>query len=277
MEPSPNRPLVSIITPVYRQSKYLAEAVNSVLKQDHHHWEMLVVSDGPDPETDAVMARFADARIRYFAEKPHGGVSHTRNYALDRSKGDFWVFLDADDALPGGCLSERLRCFERDALLRVVDGTVVLKDANLERELERRSPTFKGHPLARYLALDSAVFIGVSAMVRREPNAVLHFDEALTHNEDLLFYMTVFQQWGGTYGYVDSDVLFYRRGHASAMGDLTRLEQGYRAFYEKVGRNFPEASAVQLAFLKRKIRSILFKSYLKRGHLVSAMRLLVAG
>lgn len=265
-------PLISIVTPVFNQAIYLAHAVQSVLDQDYANWELLVVADGPQPEVDAVMGRFNDPRIRYFAEKPHGGVGHTRNYALQRSLGDYWVFLDADDALPGGCLTRRLAAFSADPALRVVDGTVVLMDETMQREVARRSPNFAGDPLPGYFRLDPAVFIGVSAMVRRIPGEVILFDEDLTHNEDLLFYITVFSTWGGTYSFVGSEVLQYRQWSGSSMRNLRSLEKGYRAFYRRVSEDYLTSKPLERDELRRRIRSIMVRSYLKRFQLLSALR-----
>lgn len=262
--------LVSIIVPVYRQAAYVATAIESVMAQDYPHWELLVVSDGPDPELDAVMQRYSDPRIRYFNSKPHGGVGDTRNYALQRSSGDFWVFLDADDALPPTSLSLRMERFAADASLRAVDGWMELTDAALRQTLGWRRPHFDGEPLEAYLRLDERVFTGITAMVRRERSSEVLFDTALTHGEDLLFYTDVFRQWGGRYTAVQHPVYRYRQHDGTAMDDLQRLELGYRGLLQRWRARFPDRNETLDATAKR-MRRIMVRSYMKRLDLGSAL------
>lgn len=90
-------PLVSVITPCYRQGVYLAAAIDSVLAQTHRAVEMIVVNDGSDDETDAVAGRYAD-RITYLCQE-NRGQSAARNAGLKRATGQYVLFLDADDLL----------------------------------------------------------------------------------------------------------------------------------------------------------------------------------
>lgn len=263
--------LVSIIVPVYRQAAFVATAIESVIEQHYPHWELLVVSDGPDPELDAVMQRYSDPRIRYFNSKPHGGVGDTRNYALQRSSGDFWVFLDADDALPPASIAVRMERFAADASLRAVDGWMELTDAALRQTIGWRKPHFDGEPLDAYLRLDEAVFTGITALVRRERSSEVLFDTALTHSEDLLFYTDVFRHWGGRYTVVQEPVYRYRKHAGTAMDDLHKLELGYRGLLQRLRERFPDRADVVHALPKR-MRRIMVRSYVKRFKVLSALR-----
>ena len=92
--------LVSVIIPCYNQGKYLAEALDSVLNQTYYNWECLIIDDGSFDDT-AEIAKFyvaKDARFHYFL-KDNGGVSSTRNFGLEKAKGEFIQFLDCDDVL----------------------------------------------------------------------------------------------------------------------------------------------------------------------------------
>jgi glycosyltransferase involved in cell wall biosynthesis len=90
-------PLVSVIIPCYRQGRFLASAVESVLHQSHPAVETIVVNDGSSDCTDPVAKRFGN-RIRY-TRRPNGGVSAARNCGIAMAKGDYLLFLDADDLL----------------------------------------------------------------------------------------------------------------------------------------------------------------------------------
>ena len=95
-------PLVSVIVPCYDQAKYLEEAVASVVAQTYPHWELIIVDDGSPDDTREVaqrlIARHPDRRIRLL-DKPNGGLADARNAGIRASEGEYWLPLDADDAL----------------------------------------------------------------------------------------------------------------------------------------------------------------------------------
>ena len=100
-------PLVSIIIPVYNGSNYLEEAINSALNQTYSNIEILVVNDGSeDNGATALISKKYENRIRYF-EKSNGGVSTALNYGIERSEGEWILWLSHDDIfLPNRVLDD---------------------------------------------------------------------------------------------------------------------------------------------------------------------------
>lgn len=90
-------PKISIIIPCYNYGKYLMEAVNSVLNQTFTDFEIIIVDDGStDPFTLKLLKKLSCPNTKtYFITNQ--GVSHARNYGCSLSKGEFVLFLDADD------------------------------------------------------------------------------------------------------------------------------------------------------------------------------------
>lgn len=101
--------MVSVIIPAYNAARFLPETVASVISQSVSDWEMLLVDDGSTDSTSDLCDTLAasDPRIRVF-HKPNGGLSDARNYALDRARGEYITFLDADDLLHPDFLKETL-------------------------------------------------------------------------------------------------------------------------------------------------------------------------
>ncbi len=95
----------SIITPTYNRAKLLPRAIESVLRQDFTDWEMIIVDDGSTDETASVVEKYLkkDGRVKYF-RKPNGGVGSARNLGVEKSSGDYLIFLDSDDELLAGAL-----------------------------------------------------------------------------------------------------------------------------------------------------------------------------
>lgn len=113
-------PLVSVIIPCYRQAHFLPDAIESTLRQSHPSIEVLVIDDGSPDDTHAVAARYAGVR---YIRREHGGLSAARNTGLAQSRGEFVVFLDADDRLLPDALRVNAVLLSSDAALGFVAGT----------------------------------------------------------------------------------------------------------------------------------------------------------
>src|SRR5829696_6977365 len=89
-------PLVSVVIPCYNQAHFLEEAIESVLAQSYKDFEIIVIDDGSTDDTGEVAGRYP--RVRLFRQD-NQGLAAARNAGLWRSKGEYLVFLDADDRL----------------------------------------------------------------------------------------------------------------------------------------------------------------------------------
>lgn len=93
-------PLVSVIIPCFNQDEYIIETLQSVLNQTYTNWECLIIDDGSTDNSAKNISEFVTTDNRFvFIHKNNGGVSSARNLGLDKAKGKFIQFLDADDVL----------------------------------------------------------------------------------------------------------------------------------------------------------------------------------
>lgn len=92
--------MVSIIVPAYNAEGWLPAAVRSVLAQTEQNWELVLVDDGSTDATPGLCDGYAasDTRIRV-EHTPNAGVSAARNRGLRLCRGQWILFLDADDVL----------------------------------------------------------------------------------------------------------------------------------------------------------------------------------
>ena len=90
-------PLVSVILPTYNRANLLTRAVQSVLDQSYKDLELIIVDDGSDDETNAVVRSFEDQRLRYVHHSDNQGVATARNTGLSKSQGALIAFQDSDD------------------------------------------------------------------------------------------------------------------------------------------------------------------------------------
>ena len=89
--------LVSVVMPSWNTAALIGESIRSVQAQTYPNWELIIVDDCSTDDTDAVVASFADERIRYFKNEHNLGAALTRNRALQEAQGEWIAFLDSDD------------------------------------------------------------------------------------------------------------------------------------------------------------------------------------
>lgn len=92
------KPLVSIIIPVYNMEEYLDNCIKSIIRQTYSNFEILLIDDGSTDQSKSLCICWEkrDNRIRFFNHDNHG-VSYTRNRGLKESRGEYIIFIDADD------------------------------------------------------------------------------------------------------------------------------------------------------------------------------------
>jgi hypothetical protein len=88
--------LVSVVLPCFNQAHYLGEAIESALAQSERPLEVVVVDDGATDSTLEVVSAYAEVRC---VRQPNQGLAAARNAGLRASRGEYVVFLDADDRL----------------------------------------------------------------------------------------------------------------------------------------------------------------------------------
>lgn len=260
--------LVSIIMPAYNAERYIKEAIHSVLSQTYANWELLIINDGSQDSTQQVIDGYNDDRIKKFQQE-NKGVSAARNLGLKNMTGAFFCFLDADDVIPRDSIESRVLVF-KDSSIDFVDGIVEKRGESMFDILEVWTPKFEGEPLADLVRLTGNSFFGPSWMIRKRQVGTL-FREGLTHGEDLLFYIESALK-GGRYTFVDRTVLQYRVHSISAMSDLDKLGLGYVKLKQLLLTLDIDSKLVKV--YSRKIKTIMFKSYLNRFQFLKAFRYL---
>lgn len=103
--------LVSVIIPVYNRQDTIARALDSVLGQTYQNIEVIIVDDGSDDNTMAVLNSYSDSRIRIFSQN-HKGACAARNRGINEAKGFYIAFQDSDDEWMPDKLSKQISYME---------------------------------------------------------------------------------------------------------------------------------------------------------------------
>ncbi len=127
--------LVSIIIPCYQQAHFLPDAISSILRQTYSDIEIVVVDDGSTDRTREVA--ISHPAVRYVTQS-NAGVSDARNTGFGMSRGEYVVFLDADDRLLADAIEIGTRSLSEHPSCALTFGTFFMIDA----EGNRRNPSF---------------------------------------------------------------------------------------------------------------------------------------
>ena len=116
-------PVVSVIVPVYKTEKYLAECIESILAQTFEDFEMILVDDGSPDNSGKICDDYAarDSRIRVF-HKPNGGVTSARRLGVECSRAEWITFVDSDDKLFPNALRDLLEAANSHPDADLVEG-----------------------------------------------------------------------------------------------------------------------------------------------------------
>lgn len=108
--------LVSIITPTYNCAAFIAETIDSVLAQTYKNWEMIIVDDRSQDNTEEIVSEYMkkDSRIRYHLLEENSGAAVARTTAMKLANGSYMAFLDSDDLWAPDKLELQLKWMEEN-------------------------------------------------------------------------------------------------------------------------------------------------------------------
>lgn len=125
-------PLVSFIVPVYNAEKFVAEAINSALTCGYEEIQIILVDDGSTDQSLEICSSFEKKYENITViQHPGGvnkGVSTTRKVGIENAKGEFIYFLDSDDIIIPGILSQYVDIFNKQADVVLIHGEIKVKN-----------------------------------------------------------------------------------------------------------------------------------------------------
>ena len=92
-----NKPIVSVVIPAYNEATYIDRLLEALAKQNYKNFEIIVSDAQSKDGTEEVVKKFVDILDIKFVESPPKGPGHGRNVGAKHAKGEWLLFLDADD------------------------------------------------------------------------------------------------------------------------------------------------------------------------------------
>ncbi len=252
---------VSVIIPTFNREHLLRRSVESVLKQSFSDFQLLVVDDGSDDGTKALIESIEDPGIEYIRHETNRGVSAARNTGVRHSDGEFVAFLDSDDTWAESKLERQVAAFDAGSnRLGAVYTTFRKIDWRYEPEVRRPS----GNIAIPILVNNCVGTASTPMLTRRCFEATGGFDEALRSSEDWDLWIRVARDW--EFEYLDESLVDYYPQAVSLTSDRKGALRSYAALFEK--------HADEIASLGPAIRA---EHYFYRGRIYFTYRKIFAG
>lgn len=219
------RPLVSVIMPVCNGAPFVGKAIQSILLQSFHDFELIVVDDGSTDETPEILERFLkkDPRIIVLRHEKPLGISLSCNEAATHARGKFLARMDADDIAMPQRLETQLQCIENRPECVALGTWAMQIDPDGWPIGYWRVPTEHEAILNQLLSGRGGAIIHPTAMIRRSAfNTVGGYDESLRAGQDADLWLRLAEI--GRLANVP-EILLYYRFHLSSVTWQRQLEQ----------------------------------------------------
>ena len=148
------RPIISVITPVYKVEKYLPQCVDSILNQTFGIFELILVDDGSPDRCGEICDEYAskDSRIKVIRQA-NKGLSAARNAGIDVAAGEYLAFVDSDDYIHKEALETLYSSATANDVGLVICNFERVSDGSFEANLSENQFPLKGGLYSRKAAL----------------------------------------------------------------------------------------------------------------------------
>lgn len=214
--------LVSIIIPTYNRSHLLGETLESIIAQTYSHWECLVVDDGSQDYTQELidLYRIKDERIKYFS-RPNNylkGANASRNYGIEKSRGEFLYFFDSDDLLEDVIIEKALNLFFESKELDFVFFNYKVFENNRDNYIIEQINK-SSNPFIDYFK--GGVNLATPSVIwRKSSTKGIKFNPRLTKSQELNYTFNIFKSNPLRGEYLNENGFYVRKHKESIMSSF---------------------------------------------------------
>ncbi|HWP00781.1 MAG TPA: glycosyltransferase [Methylococcus sp.] len=206
------RARVTVLMPVFNGEKYVATAIQSILRQTFRDFVLLVIDDGSSDSSVAIVQSFGDCRIRLVRNRENIGIVETLNRGLDLVETELVARMDCDDVALPERIEKQVAFLEQNADVGMCGTAYELFHESFRQTI--RPPC--GHEEIVYGLLEDNVFLHSSVMIR----------------------MSVLNAWGlrydGRYRHAEDYELWTRLSRYTRLGNLPEVLVRYRSHPENI-------------------------------------------
>lgn len=204
---------VSILIPLYNAEYYIAETIDSIIKQTYKNIEIIIVDDGSTDNSYEIAQNYASEKVKV-VQQANKGACAARNKALELSTGEYIVFFDADDIMYKDKIKNQMELAEKygedyiyssqwipfTGKLPTVFPPKTIIDKNFDSPIDWLTTSW----------LHRSGAVGIWLTPKKLIEQAGKWDESLKQNQDGEFFFRVLLKSKGV-KYADSAYLFYRK------------------------------------------------------------------
>ena len=226
------RPLVTVVIPVYNRESTIFRAVNSVLRQTYTNIEIIIVDDCSTDSTLNVIKDCNDDRIRLICLSHNYGANYARNRGIEQAEGEFIAFQDSDDEWMEDKLDRQIRyMIEED--FQASFCPYILCDGENRQVMPcdyKNSIFYKSEMIER---LKAGNIVGTPTLVvkRNVFSQIGMFDERMDRLQDYEFVIRFVKKF--RLGYIDKPLVKAYKMEKSISADKKALLDAYKILVEK--------------------------------------------
>ena len=214
-------PLVSVVLITYNRGDLIGESVRSVMAQTYQNWEIIIVDDGSEDNTEEVVYRLANPKIRYLRIDHCGLLGKVRNLGIKMATGEYVAFQDSDDLW----LPAKLQ-IQMDLFKRFPEAAFVLSNSSQFGENAWPVPDYDslyvGNLFLPILEEQRYHFCGTSLVFRKNVVSEIGLlDEEIRMMRELHFFLRMSAMYDGDF---TNERLVKVRRHANNTSNSYRIE-----------------------------------------------------
>ena len=237
-------PKVSIIIPVYKGERYIADAIQSVLEQSYQHYEMIIVNDGsPDNSRNKIEPYLHLPKLKYL-EQENKGVSAARNLAIRHASGELVAFLDHDDLWLPDKLQTQVTYWRQHPEVGLVHSNyrnIATDGSPLPDMRSPRWPTDVEGDCFKELFIRNRIAMVTTIVSMKALEQVGAFNESIRGAEDYELWLRIAHAF--PVGYVPEVLALYRVHDTNASHDKLKMTLAELQAMESVVRLIPDIEA----------------------------------
>lgn len=270
-------PLVSICIPTFNRTNFLAQAIESCLRQTYKNYEIIVCDNSTNLKSQKLIKKFRNANIRYFKNKTNLGSAKNINQTLSYARGKYIKFLFDDDLLYPTCLYKMVTALEKNistgiaiAPLDIIDenGKKVQPRFNLIRKMrelyryQNHSKLFKNTIILKdFLTRTYPCCVPTGIMIRKKCIDELgNFDEDFNYIGDLEFCIRMSTKYD--FYYIDEKLSAWRYTSTSETVNILHTQTIDPIYFYRLIDKFYYQLNVARLFPKKEQKKIIKDAYI---------------
>lgn len=258
-----NKPLVSILMTIYNHQNFVRDSINSIIKQNYNKWELITINNGSTDNSQKILKKIKDKRIRKIFLKKNIGRTNCLNYGLKFCRGAYIAILDSDDISKSNRIKIQLKFLEKNKDIWLIGSNYNLIDEKklIVKKVEN-SKIFRKSPRT---ILYKNLFAHSTVMYRKELiTKIGNYPKSFKYAQDYAFYLKVFKKFkvhimkdslvNVRAPHKDAETLRQSKSRTIKFEELKLLLYSYKNFI----LNFSEKIFMITYIIKKYVRLILY-------------------